>query len=109
MKMNTFTVSAIAFQVEGHQLMHALSRIGASAHRMTLKIDQSAIGKLAPERLPMVIPGSAPGQEPLKMVPTGSNNGVYPGPQLRVREVTDMATLVRTQAGDYLPDEVSRG
>jgi hypothetical protein len=82
MKMSVMAVSLAAYRAEPAQVLSSLARVGAASQRLTLKVDQTIIGK----RLPVA--------------PEGVDAAA-----LRVRPVVNMKALVRQEAGDYMPDE----
>ncbi len=77
------TVSHAAIRQDHQQVLTSLAHIGANASRLSLKFDRGAVGKALPKP------------------PVGSHECA----PLELLPVLDMLQLVRTSAGDYMPDE----
>lgn len=104
MRMNVFAVSRMAMRADQQALLTSLARLGAAEYRMVLKVDQSAIGKQAPSKLRMVYPDLSQDTR-ISLTPRASIDSDWQSVQLNVRDTISVESLVRHNAGDYMPDE----
>ena len=104
MRMNVFAVSRLAMRADEGTLLTSLARLGAAEYRMVLKVDQSAIGKQAPSRLRLVNPDPIQGTR-ISLTARVSSDTDMRSAQLNVRDTITVDSLVRHNAGDYMPDE----
>jgi hypothetical protein len=104
MMMNVFAVSRMAMRADQQAMLTSLARLGAAESRMVLRVDQSAIGKQAPSRPRMVNPDLSQGTHTGFTAPASTVSDGQSA-QLHVRDTISVESLVRHNAGDYMPDE----